>query len=135
MPTRKRRRVNLRETSCNIYRDLLAVAAKLRRKGYLRRFQGDLIRHDKRDLRGYCGPYLWAIRGGGTHLLTPERMCAHGGDKSFKEIAAGKMYPKSVFGTDNLVFFSKNGEKPHQVRNPQTVANIIDGWRRRYCKP
>lgn len=106
-------------TAC--YRDLLTIAANLRKQGYLRSFKGDLVRHDKARFKNYCGPYLWAIREGGTHLLTPEGACFgknHGG--AWDSLASGQ-----VFGSEKTkIFYSADGGKPRPVKGavPGAIA-------------
>jgi len=110
--------------SCSAFRDVLRIAAGLRREGFLQRFTGDLVRHDKRSLKGYCGPYLWAIRESGTHLLTPEYACVgtnHRG--AWNSIATGNLGKAKVF------YSPGNGRRPRAVGQNVAVA-LATKWER-----
>ncbi len=108
---------------CDAYRELLRITAGLRKKGFLKRFRTDLIKHDKRALRGYCGPYMWAVREGGTHLITPEIACygTHHG-AVWRGIAKGD-YGKA------RVFYSPKGASPKRLSGA-TVGQVADRWER-----
>lgn len=110
---------------CAIYKNLLRIAGKLRPQGYLRHFQGDLIKHDKRALKNYCGPYLWAITGSSTHLLTPEGACVgknHSG--------AWKALSKGEISTPSRVYYSSDGTQPPKRVSGAIPGQIAQKWER-----
>ncbi|MEN6565873.1 MAG: hypothetical protein ABFC57_06195 [Veillonellales bacterium] len=49
-----------------------ALLKESKKVGYPEAYQTDLTEHDKRNLRGYKGPYLWILRQHGTHLCLLE---------------------------------------------------------------
>jgi hypothetical protein len=102
---------------CAIYRDLLHITGKLRSQGYLRSYQGDLVRHDKATLKGYCGPYLWAITKSSTHLLTPKWACYGENHKGmWDSLADGRAYAGAK------IYHSPDGTKA-----PQRVKGSVPG--------
>lgn len=110
--------------ACSPFRDVLRIAAGLRREGFLKHYKGDLVRHDKRGLKNYCGPYLWAIREGGTHLLTPEFACVgtnHGG--AWDHIA------KDYYGKAQVFFSPGGGKRPRRV-NRNVAVSVATKWER-----
>ena len=111
---------------CDAYRDVLRLTAKARKAGMLQHHKGDLIRHDKRDLKGYCGPYLWAVRESGTHLLTPEGAC-HGinHSKAWEAIARGEVGRAQIY-------YSKDGRQPRRVSG-SVPKQLAAKWERA-CK-
>jgi len=127
MAKQRKRRVNLGDSpaTCNPYRDVLRIAWKLRKAGYLKSFKGDLVRHDKRALKGHCGPYVWAIREGGTHLATPESVCYWKNNrKAWDNIASGR-----TFGGSKIFFSPGNGKPPRPVGGT-APGKIVDKWER-----
>jgi hypothetical protein len=111
--------------ACNAYRDVLRIAAGLRREGFLKHYKGDLVRHDKRSLRDHCGPYLWAIRESGTHVLTPQMACIGTNHRGAWDHIAADYYGKAQ------VFFSTgNGRRPRRVKNPKIPGAIAGKWDR-----
>lgn len=108
---------------CTPYRDLVTIAAKLRKQGYLRSFRTDLIKHDKAALKGYCGPYLWAIRDHGTHLATPKSVCYWKNNKA----AWDNMTSGRTFGPTLRIYYSKHGEAPRPVSGA-VPGRVAAGW-------
>jgi hypothetical protein len=113
--------------STDDYRNLLRITVRLRKDGYLKRFKTDLIEHDKRVLKQSSGPFLWAIREGGTHLLTPEGACyGYHHDKAWKGM-------KSTFGEKVKIYYaSASGKQPRAI-SASTAGKIAGKWERS-CK-
>ncbi len=106
---------------CDAYRDLLRITAGLRKKGFLKRFRTDLIKHDKRALRGYCGPYLWAVGESMTYLSTPESVCRGTG-----HVPAWQDIAKGGFGKMK-VYYSVKGGVPKRLGGA-AVGQIAQRW-------
>lgn len=120
----KRKSMNLGSGKCEIYKDLLRIAAAARREGFLRRFQGDLIRHDKRELKNYCGPYMWAVAKDATYLVTPDHLCGPYDRTNYG--GAWSSIAKGVQGKVKI-FYSPDGRKPRQVKGA-VPAQVIKKW-------
>jgi len=113
--------------SCNPYRDLLKIAAKVRKEGLLKAFKTDLLTHDKKSLKGYCGPYLWGVRAGGTHLTTPKSACYWRESKG-----AWDAYTRGEYGKAKVYYSPGNGQPPRRVMRG-VPGQIADKWERA-CK-
>lgn len=113
--------------TCNPYRDLLRLAARARKRGLLKSFRGDLIKHDKRSLKGYCGPYLWGVREGGTHLLTPVGACYWRNNKE-----AWDATTRGEHGRAEVYYSPGDGRAPKRVSGG-VPGRIADRWERA-CK-
>lgn len=106
------------------YRNLLRITARLRKQGFLKSFKTDLTKHDKAALRDSAGPYLWAIRESGTHLLTPEGACyGINHDKAWDQM-------RRLFGEKLKVYYaSRSGLKPRAI-STSAAAKIAGKWER-----
>lgn len=112
---------------CNPYKDLLRITAKARKEGLLKSYQGDLIRHDKKALKNHCGPYLWALRKDGTHLLTPDGACSWTNNKG-----AWDAMSRGEYGTARI-YYSVDGRAPRKVSG-SIPGKVAARWERACTK-
>lgn len=114
-------------TQRNAYRDVLKLAARARREGFLRAYRTDLIKHDKALLQNYTGPWLWAIREHGTHTLTPAVAC-------YGENHAGmwQKVTENYYGRAK-VYYGTGKSAPRRVSTPHEARAIAERWERA-CK-
>jgi len=104
------------------YRQLVRIAAELRPQGFLRAYKNDLVEWDKKALKDHQGPYLWAIRENGTHLLTPEGACYginHG--KAWRNL------PRTFSGPLRVYFSRGGGARPKAI-SVEAAGKVAQKW-------
>lgn len=106
----------------NDMRHYKAMLAESKKVGWPSAYEGDLTKHDKRELT-YRSPDLpvgWILRDSGTHLVMPEKLS----DGRAPGVAYYRMMKQS-FGTENCRFYAWDGTVLQSMR-PEAWVDWID---------
>jgi hypothetical protein len=111
------------------YEQVCALARKLQAIGLLQAYVTDLTKHDRAELDGYDGEFLWAVRDGGTTLWTRDgyRTSSEAGWRKHEE--AAECYLDGSLSCRTQLYYYRPGVGLTRIVAVVDVWRIFQGWR------